>query len=216
MVVTLLWKTKAKMKEEKRRNKYTCFWNREKIKLKYQKIFIQYSPVNFPILKLLRMITELNVNLRHRKLRGWLSGMDIEYANWYSNLFLTCNYLLSSAYKGKITLKIFVRIFLIAKAPITQRWIKHGKQWVYYYCCFWDKVPLHCSDCSGTRYVNEAGGALPASASGVLRLRLCTTTARSENPDTATDVMMASRLYLLELITPKGTILNPLRSTLGI
>lgn len=111
--------------------------------------------------------------------------MGIEYANWYSNLFLTCNYLLSSAYKGKITLKIFVRIFLIVKASITQRWIKHGKQWVYYYCycccCFWGKVPLYCSDCSGTQYVNEAGRDLPASASGVLGLRLWATTTRSES-----------------------------------
>jgi hypothetical protein len=56
-------------------------------------------------------------------------------------------------------------------------------------CCFWylvfrDRVSLYSLGCPGTHFVNKAGlefKNLPASASRVLELKTCTTTAQMKN-----------------------------------
>ena len=53
---------------------------------------------------------------------------------------------------------------------------------LFFVCLFFqDRVSLCCSGCPGTHFVDQAGlklSYLPASASKVLRLKACTTTAR--------------------------------------
>jgi hypothetical protein len=52
---------------------------------------------------------------------------------------------------------------------------------LFFFFFFWDRVSLCCSGCPGTHSVDQAGLELrnsPASASQVLGLKVCTTTAR--------------------------------------
>jgi hypothetical protein len=51
--------------------------------------------------------------------------------------------------------------------------------WFLVFWFFWDRVSLYSPGCPGTHFVNQAGLELrnpPSSASGVLVLKVCTTT----------------------------------------